>query len=175
MPSWYDIVSRPPPSLVATRELTRVFRQKTIDGTTESLTKDEDEAGVLVSQAYFHGLIQAEIDSGIPADRIVLGGFSQGGAMAIFAGLTAKVKLAGIVALSSYLLLSAKFQNDYFPQCEVNKQTPILMCHGSADPVVPTFLGKLSLEKIKTMGFDVTWKEYPYVISTDPLPTRAHA
>ncbi|KAK3905024.1 acyl-protein thioesterase [Staphylotrichum tortipilum] len=139
MPGWYDI--------------------QRIDGNTESLRQNEDEAGILLSQAYFHDLIQKEIDSGIPADRIVIGGFSQGGAMSIFSGLTAKVKLAGIVAMSSYLLLSLKFA-DLVPKPEFNKDTPIFMAHGDMDPVVHTALGKKSFDLLKSMGYNATWKIY---------------
>ncbi|KAK0723882.1 Phospholipase/carboxylesterase/thioesterase [Apiosordaria backusii] len=140
MPGWYDI--------------------HTIDGNAESLRKNEDEAGILVSQAYLHGLIQKEIDAGIPADRIVIGGFSQGGAMSMFAGLTSKVKLAGIVALSSYLLLSLKFA-ELVPKPQVNQDTPIFMAHGDSDQVVNTQLGKKSYELLKEMGYKATLKIYP--------------
>ncbi|KAK3695496.1 Phospholipase/carboxylesterase/thioesterase [Podospora appendiculata] len=140
MPGWYDIAS--------------------IDGNAESLRRNEDKAGILASQAYFHGLIQKEIDAGIPADRIVLGGFSQGGAMSLFAGLTAKVKLAGIVAMSSYLLLSANFA-DYVPKPEFNKDTPIFMAHGDSDQVVNTSLGKQSYDLLKGMGYNATLQIYP--------------
>ncbi|KAK4117526.1 acyl-protein thioesterase-1-like protein [Canariomyces notabilis] len=139
MPGWYDI--------------------HTIDGTPESLRKHEDEAGILASQAYFHDLIQKEIDSGIPADRIVIGGFSQGGAMSIFSGLTAKVKLAGIVALSSYLVLSAKFA-DFVPKPDVNRQTPVFMAHGDSDQVVNIALGKTSFDLLKGMGYNAEFKVY---------------
>ncbi|KAK3383588.1 Phospholipase/carboxylesterase/thioesterase [Lasiosphaeria ovina] len=140
MPGWYDIVS--------------------LDGNAEALRQNEDEAGIMLSQAYFHGLIQQEIDSGIPADRIVLGGFSQGGAVSIFSGLTAKWKLAGIAALSSYLLLSSKF-SELVPQPEFNKVTPVAMFHGDSDPVVETELGKLSYQMLKAQGYNVSLKLYP--------------
>jgi predicted esterase len=113
----------------------------------------------VLSQAYFHELIQKEIDAGIPADRIVLGGFSQGGAMSLFAGLTSRVKLAGIVALSSYLLLSLKFA-ELVPTPEFNKETPIFMAHGDSDQVVNTELGKKSHELLKGMGYKATLKIY---------------
>ncbi|KAK4232365.1 Phospholipase/carboxylesterase/thioesterase [Podospora fimiseda] len=140
MPGWYDI--------------------KRLDGNAESLRRDEDEPGVLVSQAYFHELIQKEIDSGIPADRIVIGGFSQGGAMSIFAGLTSKVKLAGIVGLSSYLLLSLKFA-DLVPKPTPNQDTPIFLGHGDSDQVVNYELGKKSYDLLKGLGFKATFKTYP--------------
>lgn len=104
-------------------------------------------------------MIQKEIDSGIPSDRIVIGGFSQGGAMSIFSGLTAKVKLAGIVALSSYLLLSLKFA-ELVPKPEFNKETPVFMAHGDVDEVVNTELGKKSYELLKGMGYNAKFKIY---------------
>jgi predicted esterase len=134
--------------------------QVSIDGTPDSLRRSEDEAGILLSQRYFHSLIQSEIDSGIPSDRIVLGGFSQGGAMSMFAGLTAKVKLAGIVALSSYLLLSLKFA-ELVPKPPVNKETPIFMAHGNMDMVVHSAIGMKSFELLKELGYNATMKVYP--------------
>lgn len=161
MPGWYDIVSRyqPPPPPSAFRSSPAAAYQAAIDGSVEGFRKNEDEAGILVSQAYFHDLIQKEIDSGIPSNRIVLGGFSQGGAMSLFAGLTAKVKLAGIVALSSYLLLSLKFA-EMVPSPSVNKETPIFMAHGTADQVVNFPMGKLSYDFLKEKGYNVTFKQY---------------
>ncbi|XXH03175.1 hypothetical protein Hte_009571 [Hypoxylon texense] len=131
-----------------------------LSGKTDDIRKDQDERGILHSREYFNGLIQAEIDSGIAANRIVLGGFSQGGAISLFTGLTAKVKLAGIVALSCYLPLDSKFA-DFVKENDNNHKTPILMCHGEEDQVVPTNFGKMSYETLKTQGFDVTMKLYP--------------
>jgi lysophospholipase-1 len=113
----------------------------------------------LRSRDYFHQLIQQEVDAGIPASRIVIGGFSQGGAMSIFSGLTAKSKLAGIVALSSYLVLSLKFAQ-LVPQPEMNKDTPLFMAHGTVDQVVNPVLGKASYEKLKELGYSVSMKTY---------------
>jgi predicted esterase len=162
MPGWYDIVSfyllttHVPPH---TSHIDSLTCQVTLDGNAESLRRNEDEAGILLSQAYFHELIQKEIDAGIPAERIVLGGFSQGGAISIFSGLTAKVKLAGIVALSSYLLLSLKFA-ELVPKPEFNKDTPIFMAHGGSDKVVNTELGKKSFDLLKSLGYNATFKIY---------------
>jgi predicted esterase len=131
-----------------------------LTGRTSDLRSQQDEAGITVSRDYLRGLIQAEIDSGIPADRVVLGGFSQGGAMALFTSLTMNVKIAGIVGLSSYLPLDDKI-DDYLKENDHNKETPILMCHGSVDQVVPTAFGKQSSEMLKALGFVVTMKFYP--------------
>ncbi|KAI0125292.1 Phospholipase/carboxylesterase/thioesterase [Xylariales sp. AK1849] len=140
MPGWYDILA--------------------LTGVTDDLRKTQDEAGIVVSREYLRGLIQAEIDSGIPPERIVLGGFSQGGAMALLTGLTAKVKLAGIVGMSSYLPLDSKLP-ELLKETNLNKKTPILMCHGSVDEVVPTAFGKESSEILKKTGFNVAYKQYP--------------
>ena len=122
---------------------------------------DEDGPGILLSQAYVHSLIQDEIAAGISADRIILGGFSQGGAMSIFSGLTAPVKIGGIVGLSSWLLLSQSFR-DHVPDQDLNKATPIFMGHGDRDPMVRYPLAKDSEAALKEMGYDVTLKTYRY-------------
>lgn len=124
-----------------------------------SRSVDEDSEGITQSQAFFHSLIQDEISAGIPADRIVLGGFSQGGAMSIFAGLTAPVKIAGIVGLSSWLLLHQSF-NSHVPSGDVNKATPLLMGHGDSDPLVRYTLATQTAEILKTSGYNVTLKTY---------------
>ncbi|KAH6648773.1 Phospholipase/carboxylesterase/thioesterase [Truncatella angustata] len=139
MPGWYDIVA--------------------LSGSPDDLRRQQDEAGMLISRAYLSGLIQAEIDNGVPSERIVLGGFSQGGAMSLFTGLTTKFKLAGIVGMSSYLPLDTKLP-EFLNEANFNQKTPILMCHGNMDQVVPYVVGKGSYDLLKKTGFDVTWKEY---------------
>ncbi len=126
----------------------------------EAQARDEDAAGILASRDYFHSLIQDEIAAGISADRIVLGGFSQGGAMSILSGLTAPVKIGGIVGLSSWLLLSRTFM-DHVPEGNLNKKTPILMGHGDRDPLVLYPLAQASENKLKELGYDVAFKTYP--------------
>ncbi|WYZ39348.1 hypothetical protein EsH8_III_001262 [Colletotrichum jinshuiense] len=140
MPGWFDI--------------------KTLDGTVEALRESEDEPGILASSEYFQNLIQAEVDAGIPADRIVLGGFSQGGAMAIFSGLTGKHKIGGIVGLSCWLLLSNKFAG-IVPEDKPNQDTPVWLGHGDADPLVRPELGALSAEALKKLGYKVSRSLYP--------------
>lgn len=120
---------------------------------------DEDAEGIKVTRSYLNSLIQEEISAGIPSDRIVLGGFSQGGAMSIFSGLTSTVKLAGVVALSSWLLLHKAFR-EHVPEGDINKSTPVLMCHGTADPVVQFPIGQESEKALKEMGYDITFKSY---------------
>ncbi|KXJ93742.1 Phospholipase/carboxylesterase/thioesterase [Microdochium bolleyi] len=140
MPGWYDIAA--------------------LTGRVEDLRSNQDEAGLLRSREYVAGLIQAEVDAGIPSSRIVLGGFSQGGAVSLFAGLTGGFKLAGIIGMSSYLPLDSKLA-EYLDKSDLNRKTPIHMYHGGADPVVPTALGRETHAMLKGLGFDINMKIYP--------------
>lgn len=120
---------------------------------------EEDTDGILKSQAYFHSLIQDEVSSGISSERIVLGGFSQGGAMSIFSGLTAPVKLGGIIGLSSWLLLN-QMVKEHASKDNINRATPILMGQGTEDPLVRYDLAKESYKALQQYGYDITFKEY---------------
>jgi predicted esterase len=140
MPGWFDIFA--------------------LGGRPDDLRKNQDEKGIEVTRDYLRDLVKAEMDGGIPAERIVLGGFSQGGAMSLLTGLTSNVKLGGIVGLSSWLPLDHKLP-DYLKEYDLNRETPILMCHGDSDPVVPTAFGKSSSEALKEQGFKVTFTVYP--------------
>ncbi len=111
------------------------------------------------TREYISGLIEQEIAAGIPSERIVLGGFSQGGAASIFSGLTAKFKLAGIVSLSAYLMLSLKFAT-MVPNPQFNKETPIFMGHGDMDGVVFYEIGRKSHDLLKGLGYNVNFKTY---------------
>lgn len=121
--------------------------------------RSEDEAGIVRSQKVFHTLIEDEINAGIPTERIVLGGFSQGGAMSLMAGVTCPTKLGGIFGLSCYLLLQGKVK-DMVPAANPNKATPIFMGHGDADPVVKYAWGKKTAEQLTEWGWDVNFKTY---------------
>ncbi|TIC96194.1 Acyl-protein thioesterase 1 [Colletotrichum higginsianum] len=140
MPGWFDI--------------------KRLDGTVESLRESEDEPGIRASSEYFQSLVQAEVDAGIPAERIVLGGFSQGGAMAIFSGLTGPHRIGGIVGLSCWLPLSNKFAG-IVAAGSPSQDTPVWLGHGDADPLVRPELGELSAEALKKLGFKVSRTLYP--------------
>ena len=111
------------------------------------------------SQKVFHSLIEDEIKNGIPSERIVLGGFSQGGAMSLMAGVTAPTELGGIFGLSCYLLLKDKVQS-MVPADSPNKATPIFMGHGDADQTVKYQWGQQTASKLKAWGFDVNFKTY---------------
>ena len=121
--------------------------------------RSDDEAGIVRSQKVFHTLIADEIKAGIPTERIVLGGFSQGGAMSLLAGITCPSKLGGIYALSSYLVLQGKVQS-MVPKDNPNKETKIFMGHGDADPIVKYQWGQMTAEKLKGWGWDVEFKTY---------------
>lgn len=118
----------------------------------------EDEAGLRQSQAALEALIRREIDRGVPASRIVLMGFSQGGAMALMTGLRHTRTLAGIAALSGYLPLAATTESEQHP---ANVNTPIFMAHGQDDDVVPMHRGEQSRDHLRALGHHVDWHEYP--------------
>ncbi|KDN68305.1 putative phospholipase/Carboxylesterase [Colletotrichum sublineola] len=174
MPGWFDIVSRDTifdrhrrqqalsaaASSSSSSSSPLTPPQKKLDGTVEGLRESEDEPGILASAQYFRSLIQAEVDAGIPADRIVLGGFSQGGAMSIFTGLTGPHRIAGIVGLSCWLPLSNKVAG-LVPADKPNQDTPIFLGHGDVDPLVRPELGALSAEALTKLGYKVTRKIYP--------------
>lgn len=116
-----------------------------------------DMAGVLESEQKVKALIQEQIDSGIPASRIVLAGFSQGGVLSLFTGLRFEQSLAGILALSCYLPSPDKLPE----HCHAaNKQTPILQNHGELDDVVPVSAGKKANELLLAGQYKVSWQTY---------------
>ena len=121
--------------------------------------RTEDEAGITRTQRVFHSLVADEIKNGIPTERIVLGGFSQGGAMSLFSGVTCPTKLGGIFGLSCYLLLQGKLK-DMVPADAPNQKTPIFMGHGDADPLVKVQWGQSTAEKLRSWGYDVEFKTY---------------
>jgi phospholipase/carboxylesterase len=119
---------------------------------------EEDEAGIKTSQHYIDALIQTEIDRGISSDRIVLAGFSQGGAIALHTALRYPHKLAGVLALSTYLPLHSKLSAEAHV---ANKNTPILMAHGIFDDVISLDMSKLSRNLLLDSQYFVNWHEYP--------------
>jgi len=121
-----------------------------------------DEDGIRQSGAILQELIDKEIQRGVPANRIVVAGFSQGGAIAIHAALRCTEKLAGLMALSTYLPLPEVFDAEVVNNAELNnKDLPIFMAHRSFDPVLPLQLGQASYAQLSRAGFDVEWHEYP--------------
>ena len=102
-------------------------------------------------------LIQAEIDSGTPAERIVLAGFSQGGVLALRTALQYPRRLAGILALSTFLPPSGSAATD---DLSANADTPILMCHGTQDMMLPLALGQAARDQLQIAGYQVEWEQY---------------
>lgn len=124
----------------------------------EGTAKRPDEAGVRAAQEAINGLIGRETSRGITARNVVLAGFSQGGAVALQTGLRYPQRLAGMVALSTYLPLASSTPREAAP---ANARTPIFMAHGTADTVVPHAMGSSSRDLLEKMGYAVEWHEYP--------------
>lgn len=117
-----------------------------------------DSAGLAESVRRVDALLRAEIASGVTASRIVLAGFSQGGAVALGAGLRFGERLAGLLALSTYLPFPETLAAS---KSAANQDVPILMCHGRMDPVVPFGMGTEARDVLCTQGYAVEWHEYP--------------
>lgn len=131
----------------------------------EESLRTQDEAGILRSRDYFNTLIKEQTDKGIKSSRIVLGGFSQGGAVSVFTGLTNKEKLGGVFGLSCYLLLSDRIKN-FTPEDWPNKKTPFFLAHGEDDEVVQYQFGEQSAKMLKELGLeDVEFNSYSYVFT----------
>ncbi|QZA81386.1 alpha/beta hydrolase [Deefgea piscis] len=124
----------------------------------DQISRQADIAGVEQSVAAIRALIAAENAKGIPTDRIVLAGFSQGGAIAYTAGLTHPAALAGIVALSTYLPAESLLTP---ATIAANQNTPVLAAHGSHDPVVGISLGEKAKQFVADLGVKVQWQTYP--------------
>ena len=122
------------------------------------LPRDEDNAGIRESERNIQALIRREVKRGLPVERIVLAGFSQGGAIALHTGLRYPERLAGIIGLSCYMLLADSLARERHP---ANQEIPIFMAHGAYDPVVPFQLGHAAFRQLQTLDYDVEWNEYP--------------
>ena len=118
-----------------------------------------DMAGVRKSVVQVEALLAREIERGIPASRILLAGFSQGGAVALAAGLTRAEPLAGLVALSTYL--PGLGGADAPQPTPAARAQPLFMAHGTMDPVVPVFAGQASAQAMQADGMRVEWHAYP--------------
>ncbi|KAG8520678.1 LOW QUALITY PROTEIN: Acyl-protein thioesterase 1, partial [Galemys pyrenaicus] len=135
MPSWFDIIGLSPDS-------------------------QEDEPGIKQAAENLKALIDQEVKNGIPSNRIIVGGFSQGGALSLYTALTTQQKLAGVTALSCWLPLRSSFTQS--PISGINRDISILQCHGDCDPLVPLMFGALTVEKLKTLvdPANITFKTY---------------
>jgi phospholipase/carboxylesterase len=140
MPAWYDIVDN-------------------------DIAGNQDEAGIRMSAAELDALIENEQFRGVAANRIVLAGFSQGGAIVLQAALRYPKKLAGVLALSTYLPLAAKLDME---KSAANLALPIFMAHGVADTVIPMMAAARSGEQLVAQGYEVEWHEYPMAHSVCP-------
>lgn len=132
MPAWYDVTS------------TDFFQQ-------------EDEAGICTSVQLLENMIAHEIEQGVPEEKIILAGFSQGGAIVLHGGLRYQGKLAGILALSTYLPLREKLQQEH---SQTSQTIPVMMMHGTQDAVVPMTLAEQSRDQIKNSGHQTGWHSY---------------
>ena len=124
----------------------------------EGKSRKPDEKGVRASQAAVDKLIARENARGIERRRIVLAGFSQGGAIALHTGLRYSDRLAGIMALSTYLPLAESLPAD---AAAANRDVPIFFAHGTYDPVIPLAMATSSRDKLLEQGYRVEWHEYP--------------
>lgn len=122
-----------------------------------------DRAGLLESSAVLEGLIAREIERGIAADKIVVAGFSQGGAVAIHTALQTGHDIAGLMALSTYMALPEDAAN-----AVSRKDLPIFMAHGSFDPVLRMEWGRSSADRLIEEGYAVDWHEYPMAHAVCP-------
>jgi phospholipase/carboxylesterase len=134
MPAWYDII------------------------TLEKNSRRVDEAGIVHSRQSIRQLIEREIQRGIPCERIFLAGFSQGGAVAYTTALTYPEKLAGLIALSTYIPVQRLLVDE---KTEANKAIPVFAAHGMDDDVVAPELGMAARDFLLEQGYSVEWHEYP--------------
>jgi phospholipase/carboxylesterase len=122
------------------------------------LSRDQDEAGILASARQVQALIRRENQRGISSKRIVLAGFSQGGAMAVYVAARYPERLAGLMALSAYLLFPERLEQERHPS---NASTPVFVGHGTMDPTVPIVLGKDLASRLGDLAHPVSWHQYP--------------
>jgi phospholipase/carboxylesterase len=140
MPAWYDLLGL-------------------------DLVSKQDAAGIQKSEGAIQALIANEVARGIPTERIVLAGFSQGCAMALHTALRLPQKIAGVMALSGYLPLADRFATE---RNTANATTPIFMAHGTQDPVVVVARGEDSRDALVALGHPVQWHTYPMPHSVHP-------
>jgi len=121
-----------------------------------NLRDQEDTESIIESSNLINNFINAEIEAGIESNKIILAGFSQGGAITLHAGLRFPSPLAGLLALSCYLPLPDQLQDEAI----ADKSMAIMMAHGISDPVIPVDQGRASSETLKEHGYSVEWHEY---------------
>jgi len=121
------------------------------------LVRREDDAGIRASQRQVEALIEREVQRGTPHSRIVLAGFSQGGAITLQTGLRQPQPLAALLALSTYLPLAAQFEAE---RAAASRSVPIFMAHGRSDPVIPLARATASRDALQAAGHAVEWHQY---------------
>jgi phospholipase/carboxylesterase len=124
-----------------------------------------DAQGTTASAQRIAACIDREREFGVPASRIVLSGFSQGGAMVLYTGLRYPSRLAGLLAMSCYLPFAEKLAAE---KSAANENVPILLCHGRYDPVVPIAMGLEARDALQAQGYRPEWREYPIEHSVSP-------
>lgn len=139
MPAWYDI-----------------------KGT--DIADKEDKQGMHESQTYLNDLVSLTIADGIAAENIVIAGFSQGGAVAAYSLIRMDHKIAGCLALSTYVPFMSESKEEMTP---LNADTPVFWGHGSLDEIVPESLGKISANHLTELGYPVDWHSYPMAHSVN--------
>ncbi len=128
------------------------------DITSSDLSQGQDEAGTRQSERQLQAWIEHEKSRGISPQRIILAGFSQGGAIALHTGLRYPERLGGIMALSTYLPLADTVADE---RHAINRDLPIFMAHGIQDPVIPLALGEQSRDTLTSLGHPMEWHDYP--------------
>jgi phospholipase/carboxylesterase len=129
----------------------------------------EDEPGIRSSAALVERLIDREVARGIPSHRIVLAGFSQGGAMALHAGLRHRDTLAGVLALSAFLPLARTLADE---GSAANREVPVMMLHGTADPIISLSFAERSCTELRAAGYAPEWRTYAMAHSVCPEEIR---
>ena len=131
-------------------------------------SREQDAAGIHASAVLVENLIQREIDRGVPAERIMIAGFSQGGAIALHMLIRLEFKIAGVIALSTYLPLSETVAGE---KSQANQHTPVFMAHGQQDDVIDLRYAEESRDTLVTHGYNVQWKSYamPHSLSIDEI------
>lgn len=123
-----------------------------------SLDREVAVDDIYLSSALLEQVIQKEIDKGINAENILLAGFSQGGVVALHTGLRYPQKIAGIMALSTYMPTTEQLKTE---RTVANNETPVFMAHGTMDPVVYPQIAKDSFNRLQAMNYPISWHEYP--------------
>jgi len=139
------------------------------DLTGMEVVKQEDAAGLAEAADIVESLVNKEVERGVPRSRILVGGFSQGGAVALHYAFRCHEPLAGIVGLSTYLPLSGEFASAMSKEAI---RTPVFLAHGLFDPVLVLALGESSRQVLQDSGCDVSWYTYPMPHTVTPEEVR---